>query len=93
MERPMPDPVPALTEDDYAALTSGRNVAVTHGAATLWLSRTDDRFVMQGPSGTHSLLVVATDLDRLNAHWRVFAAHDDNQLAHALHASGVPVLA
>ncbi len=36
------------------------------------------RFVMEGPSGMHSLLVDATDLDRLNAHWTVFCADARN---------------
>lgn len=36
------------------------------------------RFVMEGPSGHHSLLVDATDLARLNAHWTVFVADPRN---------------
>lgn len=36
------------------------------------------RFVMRGPSGRHSLLVDATDIDRLNAHWTVFVADARN---------------
>ena len=39
------------------------------------------RFVMEGPSGRHSLLVDATDLDRLNAHWQVFCADQRNACA------------
>lgn len=41
------------------------------------------RFVMEGPSGRHSLLVDATDLDRLNAHWTVFVADPRNARAAA----------
>ncbi len=85
----MPDPVPALTEDDFAALTSGRVAAVTHDAATLRCHDYDAldprypeaRFIMEGPSGRHTLLRVATDLDRLNAHWTTFAAHPLNRTA------------
>ncbi len=85
----MPNPVPALTEDDFAALTSGRNVAVTLNAATLRVARIalapgwpeETRFIMEGPSGRHTLLRVATDLDRLNAHWTTFAAHPLNATA------------
>lgn len=36
------------------------------------------RFVLEGPSGTHSLLVEATDLARLNAHWQTFASDPRN---------------
>ena len=39
------------------------------------------RFVMEGPSGVHSLLVAATDLDRLNAHWVTFATDARNRAA------------
>jgi hypothetical protein len=39
------------------------------------------RFVMEGPSGVHSLLVDATDLDRLNAHWTTFATDERNRAA------------
>lgn len=38
----------------------------------------ESRFVMEGPSGSHSLLVAATDLERLNAHWTVFATDPRN---------------
>ena len=39
------------------------------------------RFVMRGPSGVHSLLVEATDAQRLNAHWTIFAADERNACA------------
>ena len=40
---------------------------------------TEGRFVMTGPSGRHSLLISATDTNRLNAHWQVFASHEQNR--------------
>lgn len=43
-----------------------------------WLAVVGDYYVMTGPSGLHSLLVSATDLDRLNAHWYIFASHPIN---------------
>lgn len=57
----------------------------THGKASLRVAIVDgpnepeERFVMEGPSGVHTLLVVATDAARLNAHWRVFAADPRNR--------------
>jgi hypothetical protein len=41
----------------------------------------ETRFVMEGPSGRHSLLVDATDLERLNAHWTVFVTDPRNARA------------
>lgn len=35
--------------------------------------RQGDRYVMEGPSGIHTLLREATNDERLNAHWTVFA--------------------
>ena len=57
-----------------------KNIAIKSGVAALFVSSDGERFVMTGPSGRHSLLVVATDLDRLNAHWRVFAADSRNRI-------------
>jgi hypothetical protein len=76
-----------LTPDDEAALLA-RSARIHHARASVRVAvlpisglagRTERRFVMEGPSGTHSLLVDATDLPRLNAHWTTFAAHPDNQ--------------
>ena len=68
-----------ITETEFAALVA-RGARVHFNRATLELKRvpygpdnTERRFVMEGPSGVHSLLYDATDLDRLNAHWIVFA--------------------
>ena len=41
------------------------------------------KFVMEGPSGVHTLLVDATDLNRLNAHWAGFCADARNKLVSA----------
>lgn len=81
-----------LTQDDYDRLTSGRNVIVRHKAASLMVrwapvfrphhlgdADHEARFVMEGPSGKHSLMVEATPLSRLNAHWLGFASHPANQ--------------
>ena len=80
---------PTLTPDDEAALLA-RSATIHYARASLRVQRTpipgepdlhERRFLMEGPSGRHSLLVDATDLDRLNAHWTVFASHPKN--AHA----------
>ena len=86
----------ALTDVDFEQLLSGKIASFRFQAATLrapWvpireLSDLGDgampkerRFVMEGPSGTHSLLVAATDLDRLNAHWTVFCDDERNLCA------------
>ena len=75
-----------LNINDYAALVC-RGWTIRSDAASLTVTRVrpgneiDRRFVMEGPSGVHSLLVDATDLDRLNAHWVVFAGHALNRYA------------
>lgn len=61
---------PAITETRFAFLLSGDNATTTHGKASLTVN--GDRFVMSGPSGVHSLLVAATDRERLDAHWKGF---------------------
>lgn len=82
-----------LTEADFAALLA-RSATIHHDRASLRVSWVplvgslgpgagvmpkERRFVMEGPSGRHSLLVDATDLDRLDAHWRVFCSDARNR--------------
>jgi hypothetical protein len=75
-----------ITHHDRAALIKS-GIAIEHGKATLhaeWLAdrhtgATEGRFVMQGPSGRHSLMIAATDTERLAAHWRVFCEHEANR--------------
>ena len=57
-------------------LTTHRDHRILHGRAKL--QAIGDRFVMEGPSGKHSLAIVATDAARLNAHWQNFAADPRN---------------
>lgn len=63
-----------ITEADRAEILDGRIVA--SGFARLAVD--GERFLMTGRSGRHSLLVIATDAERLSAHWSVFAAHPLN---------------
>lgn len=75
-----------LTHHDRAALING-GIMMEQGKATLaaeWLAdrftgNTEGRFVMSGPSGRHTLLIDATDTERLNAHWRTFCQHEANR--------------
>ena len=78
----MPD---TLTHFDRGALIK-RGAIIESGKARLaaeWTrnsatGETDGRFVMRGPSGVHTLMIHATDTQRLNAHWQVFASHSAN---------------
>lgn len=72
-----------LTNIEYEFLLTGRVTAVQGNLAKLTVSGKDQdaRFLMEGPSGKHSLLVAATDLNRLNAHWVQFANHSLNTIS------------
>lgn len=85
-----------LTDADFAQLLNGRIARFCFERASVrvaWVPLPggaglgegampkERRFVMEGPSGTHSLLVAATDLDRLNAHWTVFCDDERNLYA------------
>lgn len=71
-----------ITPEILAQLEDG--MVLYRGRAELFISDVDTptglerRFVMRGLTGTHTLLVTATDLERLNAHWRRFAEHPEN---------------
>lgn len=71
-----------LNPKAVAAMARGRCKAhvIRHGFATLTADGfgTDRRFVMTGPSGSHSLLVLATPRSRLEAHWRGFVSDARN---------------
>jgi len=97
----MTNATPTLTRDDEANLLA-RRATVHYRRASIrveWVSLPgshglgagampkERRFVMRGPSGVHSLLVNATDLDRLNAHWTTFCA--DTRNAEMPLASGI----
>lgn len=78
----------ALTYFRLARILNGSVARISFGGASLEVCMvtgpcgdTERRFVMKGRSGVHSLLVEATDLDRLNAHWTVFASAPENQTA------------
>lgn len=73
-----------LNHHDIAGLIKG-GIQIEAGSARLgceWHQEpgghVEGRYVMTGPSGRHSLMIAATDVDRLNAHWRVFASHPAN---------------
>jgi hypothetical protein len=75
---------PNLTDVGYKKLCNGECARISFNRASLTvrhlpISSTERHFVMEGPSGTHTLLCAATDLERLNAHWSVFATHSANQ--------------
>ena len=67
---------PAVSKGDFDTLIkSGHFIRWANASLTV----SGDRFVMTGPSGTHSLAVGYTDRTRLNAHWKTFALHGANQ--------------
>lgn len=65
---------PAIAIDSFASLRKG--------GAMMWrgakLSGKGEYFVMEGKSGTHTLLIASTDRARLNAHWQGFTADPRN---------------
>ena len=72
-----------LNFTEFAGLQTGRIARIHCGRASIEVAGRgqDARFVMEGPSGVHTLLVDATDFERLNAHWTAFASHELNKLA------------
>lgn len=72
-----------ITFDQWAGLQTGRIARIYQGHAALECAKIGEerKFIMRGQTGTHTLLCDATDLDRLNAHWVVFAGHDMNRFA------------
>ena len=68
-----------ITHQLWALLQSGAVSSIHHDFASV--RKHGDRFVMNGISGEHTLLVIATDEKRLNAHWQIFATHAANQSA------------
>jgi hypothetical protein len=60
-----------ITHRRWARLQTGIISSLNHGAASLRYEA--DHFVMRGPRGEHRLLAAATDHERLQAHWAVFA--------------------
>lgn len=72
------------TKKHPATLTFSEFVSIdARGVVVHWelasVRRQGDRYVMQGPSGIHTLLRDATTDERLNAHWTEFA--DKNRRA------------
>ena len=63
----------AVLEAQWVPMAPPTNCGISENAMPK-----ERRFVMSGPSGRHTLLVDATDRDRLNAHWRVFATDPRN---------------
>lgn len=74
-----------LTDHDRDNLLTAPNWTIHHGKVRLTASKASDghdrRFILNGPTGTHTLLVSATDSDRLNAHWQGFCEKTANQHA------------
>lgn len=68
---------PKLTFQEFAGLVNGRIARIHSELAVIEVKCC--RFVMSGPSGQHSLDIVATDLARLNAHWVPFCRHEKNK--------------
>lgn len=66
--------VPAISLDTYGSLKRGGSIMWRNAK----LSVMGDSFLMEGKSGTHALLICATDRARLTAHWQIFAAHAAN---------------
>ena len=65
-----------ITFSEFAGLCTGRIARVHFQRASL--EKSGNEFVMAGPSGKHAIAVDATDIDRLNKHWTVFATSDAN---------------
>ncbi|QWY83625.1 hypothetical protein [Rhizobium phage RHph_X2_26] len=59
-----------LTFNEFVGIDA-RGSRVHFGHACIY--RAGDVYVMEGKTGRHTLQRVATDLDRLNAHWIAFA--------------------
>ena len=68
---------PKITDGDFAHVKRLHIVRWANAS----ISIRGNSFVMEGPSGTHSLLIEATDQKRLNAHWVSFASHPLNQIS------------
>jgi hypothetical protein len=70
-----------ITFDEYVGLSTGRIARIHQARASCQVEGKgdDSRFVMRGPSGTHSLLVSATPHGRLVAHWKGFCGDPRNQ--------------
>ncbi|WJS87274.1 hypothetical protein [Paracoccus sp. TOH] len=80
---PVPHSAPAtITEARREFLVGEPNACIHWGQVTLTATPerdgVDRRFVLSGPSGRHTLLVIATDAARLDAHWRGFCADQRN---------------
>jgi hypothetical protein len=61
----------------WARLQSGSMAVVYHERASLRFAK--GLFIMEGPSGIHTLHADATNDVRLAAHWKNFASHEANQ--------------
>lgn len=61
-----------FTKKKFASLVVGARYVCGDVVIVCKGEGADRRFVMSGPCGEHSLLVAATDLKRLNAHFTNF---------------------
>ena len=66
-----------LNFNNWARLQTG-GIATIH-CQLASLSYRSGLFIMEGPSGTHTLHGDTTDLERLNAHWAGFCADARNR--------------
>ena len=57
-----------------------RKVETAKGLVTL--TQKGDQYVMQGPTGEHTLSVAQTDQKRLDAHWRGFIENNGGELVY-----------
>ena len=66
-----------ITTEELDYMLNNPGVCMTNepGNCTVHYASGDHSFVMRGPTGIHILFASATDLDRLNAHWFVFAGN------------------
>lgn len=71
-----------ITDARRSFLVDTPNACTHWGRVTLTTTPATDgderRFVLAGPSGRHSLLIVATDAARLDAHWQGFCSDPRN---------------
>lgn len=76
----MPTRSPVLTHNEWAAMHArAARIHFERASVEIKGRGVDARYVMEGPSGTHSLLCTATSLDRLNAHWTNFCLDPRNR--------------
>lgn len=64
-----------ITQEEFEYMLANPGVTFLNNKSKVYYHKGDNYFVMQGPNGHHALYAGATDLNRLNAHWKTFSAH------------------